>query len=227
MRLQLFFLIPLIVFSCASEKKPADLLVTNATIYTVDDAFNTVEAFVVKDGKILETGPEAQLKKNYDAREMFDAKGRTIVPGLIDAHAHLYNLGVTLQQVDLVGTKSYREALDRVVAFQKEKNVKFISGRGWDQNDWEIKEFPTKEMLDSLFPDTPVALTRIDGHALWVNSKALEMAGITASTKVPGGEVVLKDGEPSGILVDRPMYLVYNTMEGLSLIHISEPTRPY
>ena len=214
MRLQLFFLIPLIVFSCASEKKPADLLVTNATIYTVDDAFNTVEAFVVKDGKILESGPEVQLKKNYDAREVFDAKGRTIVPGLIDAHAHLYNLGVTLQQVDLVGTKSYREALDRVVAFQKEKNVKFISGRGWDQNDWEIKEFPTKEMLDSLFPDTPVALTRIDGHALWVNSKALEMAGITASTKVPGGEVVLKDGEPSGILVDRPMYLVYNTMEG-------------
>jgi predicted amidohydrolase YtcJ len=168
---------------------------------------------VVKDGHIVDTGNEVYLALHYDAKEVYDAGGKTIVPGLIDAHAHLYNLGVSLQQVDLVGTKSYKEVLDRVVAFQNEKKLYFVRGRGWDQNDWEIKEFPTKELLDSLFPDIPVALTRIDGHALWVNSKALELAKITAQTKMPGGEVVLKNGEPSGILVDRPMGLVYELDE--------------
>lgn len=200
------------IFSCNSEKKPVDLLVRNANVYTVDAAFGTVEAFVVKDGKIVETGNELYLAMHYDAAKVFDADGKTIIPGLIDAHAHIHNLGVSLQQVDLVGTRSYQEALERVMEFQKNKNLAFIRGRGWDQNDWNVKEFPTKEMLDSIFPNIPVALTRVDGHALWVNSKAIELAGITSQTKMPGGEVVLKNGEPSGILVDRPMSLVNNIM---------------
>jgi len=100
--------------------------------------------------------------------------------------------------------------LERVVAFQKEKNTAFIRGRGWDQNDWEVKEFPTKEKLDSLFPDILVALTRIDGHALLANTKALELAGVTTATKMEGGEVVVKDGKLTGILIDTPMSLVYN-----------------
>ena len=200
------------IISCASEKTSADLLVKNANIYTVNENFEMASAFVVKDGKILEIGlkPELELKYNFD--KVYDAQGKTILPGLIDAHAHLFGLGTALQKVDLVGTTSYTEVLDRVVAFQKEKKSQFITGRGWDQNDWEIKEFPTKERLDSLFPDIPVALTRIDGHALLVNSKALEMAGITPSTKVEGGEVILKDGELTGVLVDGPMSLVYNTI---------------
>ncbi len=200
--------ITLLLFSCSSEKEPVDLMVTNATIYTVNEAFDTAEAFVVKDGKIVEVAPSEVLQKKYNAIETFDADGKTIVPGLIDAHAHLYNLGVSLQQVDLVGTKSYAEVLERVVEFQKEKNSKFILGRGWDQNDWEVKEYPTKALLDSLYPDIPVALTRIDGHALWVNSKALELAGVTSETKMDGGEVVLENGKPNGILIDQPMGLV-------------------
>lgn len=201
-------LIILIQFSCAQEFEPVDLLVQNAKVYTVNESFDTAEAFVVKDNRIVEVGTTAALQNKYAPAEIFEAGGATIVPGLIDAHAHLYNLGSGLQQVDLVGTKSYKEVLERVVAFQKEKQSEFIRGRGWDQNDWEVKEFPTKKELDSLFPNTPVSLRRIDGHAMIVNSKALEMAGITADTKMDGGEVILIDGEPSGLLVDTPMQLV-------------------
>ncbi len=207
---QFVFLLSLFLFlSCAPEKIPADLLVKNATVYTVNDAFETANAFVVKDGKILEIGLKPELELKYDLKETYDARGATIVPGLIDAHAHLYNLGVTKQQVDLVGTTSYTEVLERVKAFQQEKNVTYITGRGWDQNDWDVKEYPTKKELDTLFPETPVALTRIDGHAMIVNSKAIALAGITPKTKMDGGEVVLDSlGQLTGILIDSPMSLV-------------------
>jgi predicted amidohydrolase YtcJ len=166
----------------------------------------------VKDGRILEIGTSRELDKKYITTETFDVAGKTLVPGLIDGHAHLYNLGLSLQNVDLVGTKSYKEVLERIVAFQKENNTNYIVGRGWDQNDWDIKEFPTKTELDSLFPATPVALKRIDGHAYITNSKALELAGITAKTSVSGGEIVLVNGEPSGIIIDAPMELINKTI---------------
>jgi|TARA_R100000479_G_scaffold97708_1_gene48402 hypothetical protein len=201
------FLLSLLI-SCAPEKIPADLLVKNATIYTVNENFDTENAFVVKDGKILEIGVKPELELKYNIAETYDAKGKTIVPGLIDAHAHLYGLGLNLQDVDLTETTSYDEVLARVITFQKEKNKDYIIGRGWDQNDWEIKEFPTKKELDSLFPETPVALTRIDGHAMIVNSEALKRAGITAETKMDGGVIVVEDGKLTGILVDSPMSLV-------------------
>ncbi|MBW2938898.1 amidohydrolase [Aureisphaera sp. CAU 1614] len=200
------------LFSCNSEKPLADLIVTNAKIYTVNEGFETAEAFAVKDGKILEVGTSESILGKYKATETLDVDGKTVLPGLIDAHAHLYNFGLGLQNVDLVGTTSKEETLQRIVDFQKDKNSTFIFGRGWDQNDWPIKEFPTKKELDSLFPDTPIALSRIDGHALWVNSKTLEMAGITSATKMEGGEVVLENGEPSGIIVDSPMKLVFDIM---------------
>ncbi len=195
--------------SCAPEKISADLLIKNATVYTVNDAFETANAFVVKEGKILEIGLKPELELKYDLKETYDARGATIVPGLIDAHAHLYNLGVTRQQVDLVGATSYNEVLQRVKAFQQEKNASYITGRGWDQNDWDVKEFPTRKELDTLFPETPVALTRVDGHAMIVNSKAIELAGITPKTKMEGGEVMLDSlGQLTGILIDSPMSLV-------------------
>ena len=201
----------LFLFSCAPEKIQVDLFVKNAKIYTVNSTFELAEAFVVKDGKILEIGSKPELELKYNFTETYDAKGKTIVPGLIDAHAHLLNLGMSMQQVNLVGTKSYDEVLQRVVEFQNTNKHTYILGRGWDQNDWEVKEFPTKKELDSLFPETPVSLRRIDGHALIANSKALELAGVTAETKMAGGEVILKDGEPSGILVDTPMSLIWKT----------------
>ncbi len=206
-------ILPLLVFfSCNDTKTSVDLLVLNAKVYTVNEHFEMAQAFAIKDGKILEVGTSEELQEKYRSDQVLDLGGKTILPGLIDAHTHLYGYGLGLQNVDLVGTTSKLEVLQKLAAFENGKHSNFISGRGWDQNDWPIKEFPTKKELDSLFPETPVALRRIDGHALWVNSKALEMAGITAATKMEGGEVVLQDGSPSGILIDTPMRLVFDVM---------------
>ncbi len=197
-----------VLISCTQSKKTADLLVRNATVYTVNDTFDKVTSFAVKDGKIIEVASVEELEKRYTFKDKFDAQGKTIVPGLIDAHAHLYSLGLSLQQVDLVGTKSFQEVLDRLVAFQKKNTKAFLTGRGWDQNDWDTKEFPTKEMLDVVFPEIPVAITRIDGHAMLVNSKALELAGILPNTIINGGEALQKDGKLTGVLIDNAMTLV-------------------
>ncbi|TGD58895.1 amidohydrolase [Flavobacterium humi] len=194
----------------AQKKIPADLIVSNATIYTVNKNFETAEAFAVKDGKILAIGTSAEINKKYSSKNNISATEKFIYPGFYDAHAHFYNFGMSLQRVNLRGTLSFQEVVDKVIAFQKEKNLDFIQGRGWDQNDWKVKEFPTKELLDRYFPNTPVALTRIDGHAMLANSKALELAGITVKTKAEGGQIEIKDGQLTGILVDNPMELVYN-----------------
>ncbi len=197
----------LFVFSCTT-KEEVDLIVTNANIYTVDDAFSKASSIAIKDGKFVAVGDSDEISKKYNTQEQLNAEGKTIVPGLIDAHCHFYGLGQNQQVVDLVGTQSFDEVVEKVVAFQNDRPSDFILGRGWDQNDWEVKEFPTKDKLDELFPDTPVALRRIDGHALLVNQKALDMAGITTETETEGGEIVKKDGKLTGVLVDNPMGLI-------------------
>ena len=179
----------LLVFSC-NTKDEVDLIVTNANIYTVDADFSKASSVAIKDGKFVAVGDSEEISKEYTALEQLDAEGKTIVPGLIDAHCHFYGLGQNQQVVDLVGTESFDEVLEKVAAFQKERPSEFIWGRGWDQNDWEVKEFPTKAKLDELFPDIPVVLERIDGHAYLVNQKVLDMAGITADTETEGGEIV-------------------------------------
>ena len=199
----------LLVFLISCNQKPtADLLVINANIYTVDGAFGKAEAFAVKDGKFIAVSTSADIQEKYQSNTIINAGGKTVLPGFIDAHCHFYGLGLTRQRVDLVGTRSFDEVLKRTITFQKEKKMSFIQGRGWDQNDWEVKIFPNKEVLDTLFPDIPVALERIDGHAYLVNQKALDMAGITPETKVKGGEIELKDGKLTGILIDNPMMLI-------------------
>ncbi|MDX1754164.1 MAG: amidohydrolase [Salinimicrobium sediminis] len=216
---KLFFLILSIgvFFSCDNNsKEAADLLVINAKIYTVDEEFSTAEAVAIKDGKFLAVGTTEELQEKYDATEVVDAAGKTILPGLIDAHAHFYGQGMNLQAVDLTETSSFEEVVNRIVEFQKQKNSEFIIGRGWDQNDWEVKEFPVKDTLDALFPDTPVAITRIDGHALLANQAALDAAGITTDTPAEGGEIEVKDGKLTGILVDNPMALVENAVPATS-----------
>jgi hypothetical protein len=144
----------LLIFSCTT-KEEVDLVVTNANIYTVDADFSKASSIAIKDGKFVAVGDSDEISKKYKAQEQLDAEGKTIVPGLIDAHCHFYGLGQNQQVVDLVGTSSYDEILEKVVAFNKERPSNFVMGRGWDQNDWEVKEFPTKEKLDELFPDTP------------------------------------------------------------------------
>ncbi|MEC3965215.1 amidohydrolase [Flagellimonas halotolerans] len=212
-----FFLISVaLVFSCTT-KEEVDLIVYNANIYTVDDAFSKASSIAIKDGKFVAVGDTEEISKKYKAQKQLDAEGKTIVPGLIDAHCHFYGLGQNQQVVDLVGTQSFDEVVDRVVAFQEERPSSFILGRGWDQNDWEVKKFPTKDKLDEIFPDTPVALERIDGHAYLVNQKALDMAGITADTETEGGEIVKEDGELTGVLVDNPMGSINKVIPPASL----------
>ncbi|GAA4318617.1 amidohydrolase [Pontixanthobacter gangjinensis] len=202
-----------IFVACGGQKEKADLLVFNANVYTVDDQFGNVEAFAVKDGKFLETGDSESLRKKYEFSETIDADGKAVYPGLIDGHAHFYGLGMQQQRVDVTGTKSFEEVVTRVVEFQQKNRVDFIVGRGWDQNDWEVKEFPVKDTLDRLFPDTPVALTRIDGHAMLVNQAALDEANITTETKFEGGDIEQKNGKLTGILVDNPMLLIEKITE--------------
>ncbi|WP_036379540.1 amidohydrolase [Muricauda sp. MAR_2010_75] len=211
MKKLLLFCSVLFFFACTS-KEEVDLIVYNANIYTVDKDFSKASCVAIKDGKFVAVAETADIYKKYTALEELDAEGKTIVPGLMDAHCHFYGLGLNQQVVDLVGTTSFEEILEKVVAFQKERPSNFIMGSGWDQNDWEVKEFPTKEKLDELFPDIPVALERIDGHALIVNQKALDLAEITAETEVEGGEIVKRDGKITGVLVDNPMGLIYAVM---------------
>ncbi len=204
------------ILSCGQQKEEADFIVFNGNIYTVNEAFDSAEAMAIKDGKILAVGTSKEIQKKYNTTNITNAEGKTIVPGFIDAHCHFLGLGINQQHVDLTGTKSFDEIIDRVVAFQKEKNVSFIVGRGWDQNDWEVKEFPTKEKLDELFPDTPISLTRIDGHALIANQAAINMAGVTIDTKEEGGFILKNDGKLTGVFIDGPMGYIQSQTPGLS-----------
>ena len=204
-----FFILLVLSIGCGQKKEKVDLIVINSNTYTVDGDFSKAEAFAVNEGRFVATGTTAEIQQMYTADTILNAEGKTITPGLIDAHCHFYGLGQKQQVVDLMGTESFEEVLKKVKEFQEQNPKDFVLGDGWDQNDWEVKEFPTKDKLDALFPDTPVALSRIDGHALLVNQKALDKAGIDKNTKVEGGEIVKKDGELTGILIDNPMDLVY------------------
>lgn len=196
----LFLTFLFLITSCQKEK--VDLIVINSNTYTVNNNFDKAEAFAIKDGKFIAVGSSVDIQKKYQSENIVNAENKTIVPGLIDAHCHFYRMGLQQQKVDLEGTKSYDEVLEKLLTFQKEKNTDFITGRGWDQNDWEVKEFPTKEKLDALFPTIPVAITRVDGHALLVNQAALDLTEITKKTKVSGGEIIKIDGEITGVLID-------------------------
>jgi hypothetical protein len=205
---RILLLFTLLIGSCESVKEQVDVIITNATVYTVDATFSKAQSFAVKGGKFIAIGSNAEISEKYSAEQLIDAQGKAVVPGLIDAHCHFFRLGIDQQELDLVGTNSLEDILEKVKTFQLKNKRDFIIGRGWDQNDWEVKEFPTKEQLDVLYPDTPVILERIDGHAYLVNQKGLDLAGITKDTKAVGGEILKKEGQITGILVDGPMDLV-------------------
>lgn len=206
---RLSFLFLVVLFVQCTSKKEADLLLINGTVYTVDSAFTVTEAVAVKDGKIIATGKSEELSKLFSAKEQIDLKGKFLYPGFIDAHAHFYRYGLGLRECNLVGTASWEEVLQRLNDFSKGMPAgEWIVGRGWDQNDWENKNFPVNDLLNQNFPNNPVILTRIDGHAAIVNQSAIEKAGITSTTKLTGGDVLLKNGKPTGVLIDNAIDLV-------------------
>ena len=188
----------------------ADLVVVNARIYTVNPTQPTASALAVKGGRLLAVGDDVSAYVNA-ATKRIDAKGATIIPGLIDAHVHMRGLGDSLEILDLRSTRSPQEAagLVRTAAGQRTKG-EWIRGRAWDQTEYPGKEFPSKEVLDRAAPDHPVYLTRVDGHAAWVNQKALDLADVNSATKDPDGGKIIRDakGAPTGILIDRAQNLV-------------------
>lgn len=206
------YLLIFVVFALVScEKKiEVDSIFLNANVYTVNSDFEKAEAFAVKDGKFLEIGNSKDIQEKYFSNNVIDAEGQTIVPGFVDAHCHFLALGFNSQQVDLVGTKSFDEVVNKIVEFSKASPIKFIMGRGWDQNDWEVKEFPDNKLLNKLFPEIPIAITRIDGHAILCNQAALNLGNVTIDSKIDGGEVVIKNGELTGVLIDNAEGLVMN-----------------
>ena len=195
---------------CGSRREAVDLLVTNATVYTVDSAFSQAQAFAVRDGKILFVGSNEAVQQRFSSAQTLDAGGKFIYPGFYDAHCHFYRYALGLRDANLVGTGSWGAVLDKLRAQRRQRPQNgWLTGRGWDQNDWPGRQFPTKDSLDQLFPDVPVYLTRIDGHAALANQKALDLAGITARTVVSGGSIAHDaQGRPTGLLVDNARNLV-------------------
>jgi predicted amidohydrolase YtcJ len=192
-----------IIFNGCNMREKADFILINGLVYTVDSSFSTKQAFAVGNGFFLATGTNEQILKSFESGLVIDAGGKPVFPGLIDGHCHFYGYALGLHQsVDLKGTGSFDEILQLLLIYHEKHPNNWILGRGWDQNDWELKEFPDNTKLDELFPENPVVLTRVDGHAILANSEALRRGGITAQTKVDGGEVILKNGALSGILMD-------------------------
>lgn len=208
-RLFTLIFISIALFSCNGLKKEkVDLLIRNATIYTVDQNFSTGEAMAIRNDTIVAVGTEHEILNKYQSENVVDARKQFIYPGFNDGHAHFVGYAENLTKVNLVGTQSWQECLERVKKYAAQHPEGWILGRGWDQNDWEESVFPHKSSLDSLFPDQPVLLKRIDGHAAIANSAALELATITPNTRIQGGKIEILNNEVTGILIDNAVDLV-------------------
>ena len=200
-------LLPLLLILLSSCSEKADLIVHNANVYNLNSSLDKSSSFAVKDGKFIYVGNDEILSK-YSSANIINAQGLPIYPGFIDSHAHFFDLGYYINQVDLKNTNSLEEVIERVISFDSENNTEFLIGRGWDQNDWSNKDFPDNFLLNEEFPDKPVVLRRIDGHAYLVNDFALELAGIDNSSEVEGGEFIKKNGKLTGVLIDNAMRLI-------------------
>lgn len=213
MRLIKLFICSLLFTAFASCKfrQRVSFIVHHAKIYTVDERFSVAEAMAIRDGKILETGTNDVILKKYESDDELNAGGKTIYPGFIDAHAHFVGYAFGLGQVNLFGTQSWQECIDRIKTFAEKRNIQtgaWIQGRGWDQNDWVVKEFPNKKLLDSIFPNNPVTLERVDGHALIANQKAIDLAKVLPGQTVNGGEIEVVNGKLTGIFIDNAETLI-------------------
>jgi predicted amidohydrolase YtcJ len=206
----------------------ADLVVTNARVYTSDVNRPAAEALAVRGGRILFVGSNrGALALAGPRTERLDLAGKTVIAGMVDAHAHLLGLGQALRTVDLVGTRSYDEVIARVAERARTARPgEWIRGRGWDQNDWADTRFPTHAALTRAVPNNPVYLTRVDGHAALVNARALELAQVGAATPDPSGGRFIRDsaGAPTGVLVDNAQGVVGRVIPAASGAELQEQT---
>ncbi|MBV9719971.1 MAG: amidohydrolase [Candidatus Eremiobacteraeota bacterium] len=191
----------------------ADLIVTAASVYRVDGGAARAEAFAIRNGRFVFVGAAQDAMSLRGPRtQVLELGGRSVLPGIVDAHLHLTNLGLKLEQVELDGVDSVDELIGKSTAYAAVAEGRWILGRGWDENRWAKPVFPTHRGLSAAIPDRPVALARVDGHAVLANACAMRIAGIDASTPDPPGGRILRDaaGEPTGLFVDAAEALIYN-----------------
>ena len=190
------------MISC-NPQIPVDLIVTNANIYTVDNDFSKAQAFAIKNGTFVAVGDETQIMRQYAAKETIDAQGDAVYPGFMDGHCHFTGYGENLVRwADLKGCLSFDEVSERLKVHDSLYPAEWLLGRSWDQNLWEVAEFPTNEKLAEVFPNKKVLLTRVDGHAVLVSKEVLELAGINEETKMDGGMAIIKESRCTGVLLD-------------------------
>ena len=192
----------------------------NGKIYTVNDKQPMAEAVVTEGNKILFVGSNEEAKKLVtNSTEVIDLKGKLMLPGFIDDHTHFVSGGFYLQGIDLRPAKSTTEFENILKDYVAARKGKWVTGGNWDHEAWEVKDLPTKEMIDNFTPNTPVFVDRFDGHMALANSYALKLAGITKDTESPDGGLIVKDpktGEPTGVLKDNAMSLVYSIIPDAS-----------
>jgi predicted amidohydrolase YtcJ len=195
-------------------------LITNVQGYTLDgDKLKQFSAIQFTDDKIDQIFSKAQTLPQSTEITIIDGQGKTLLPGLIDAHGHILSYGLSLLQADLGGTLSEDSAVKAAIDYAKANpNITWVQGRGWNQVQWSNKQFPTAKSLDKSFPDTPVWLRRVDGHAGWANTKAMELAGITSKTKSPAGGEIIRDNNnnPTGVFIDNAMDLIIENIAPLT-----------
>ena len=219
----------IVLFLLCTSVTAKTILFTNANGYTLtgepgtDAQLKQFNTLLIINGKVAAVGDYEQLNKRLnlaDITNQINLQGKTILPGLIDAHGHVLGLGQNLMQADLRDAASETAAVATVNNFAKQNpQLEWVIGRGWNQENWPSKEFPQRNSLDEAITDRPVYLTRVDGHAAWANSKALELAGITAATVSPEGGDIIRDsnGEPTGVLIDNAMALIEQKLPAASI----------
>ena len=210
-------LIPVLLLcvGCSYRSEKADLIVHNAIIHSMDPEGSVHQAMAIRDGRILELGPEQQIRNKYSATNIHDAAGSHVYPGFIDGHCHFFGYGLNKQKLDLSGTADFSDVLERVVAYAAaDTGTGWILGRGWDHTRWPLKAYPDNTELNRLFPDRPVLLQRVDGHAAIVNQRALDVAGLSATSQIAGGLLELRNGKPTGLLLDNAVDVFQTIFDG-------------
>jgi predicted amidohydrolase YtcJ len=211
-----------LLFSSCMKAHHVDLVVHNAVIHSLDETMTTYQAMAIKDGKIVELGPERQILNKYSSDEAYDAGGKNIYPGLTDAHVHLLYAAKQRMGVDLSESNSFAQLLMDVEMYQQRRPQKIIIGFGWNESLWRDNSMPTNAKLNEIFPTTPVCLFRNDGHTALVNEALLKLAKITTETTVADGEIYKIDGQLTGILTDGAMHLVQEKLPKFSLNELKE-----
>lgn len=199
------------IYIYLSTPREAGMLLINGRVYTFDSDMSVAQAVAIRGTRIVGVGSNEDLASRFKADTTVDLHGWTVMPGLVDGHAHMLGEGGKLQTLDLDNTKSPEEVVESVrVRAAGMQSGQWIIGRGWDQNRWAVESFPSHELLDRAAPNNPVLLRRVDGHALWINSLALNLAGVTEATADPAGGKIYRDqrGDPTGVLVDNAMDLI-------------------